>query len=69
MKYQKDERTLKDPVCGMLVSRTTAVADADHDQKTYYFGAPECRDAFVADPEKYPHGHRQHGVPPKKAMP
>ena len=34
MKHQPDERTLKDPVCGMLVSRMTAVADAQFERKT-----------------------------------
>lgn len=69
MKHQPDERTLKDPVCGMLVSRMTAVADAQFERKTYYFCAPECREAFLADPGKYLNSHRQHGVRPKKAMP
>jgi len=69
MKHAQDERTLKDPVCGMLVSRLTAVADAAFGRRTYYFCARECRDAFVADPDRYLHPHRQHGVRPKKAMP
>lgn len=69
MKHAPDERTLKDPVCGMLVSRLTAVADAEFDGKTYYFCAPECRDTFVADPGKFLHPHRQHGVRPRKDMP
>ena len=69
MKHQPDERTLKDPVCGMLVSRMTAVADAQFERKTYYFCAPECREAFLADPGKYLNSHHQHGVRPKKAMP
>lgn len=67
MKHQHDERTFKDPVCGMLVSRLTAVADAEYERKTYYFCARECRDAFVADPDKYIHAHRQHGLRPNKA--
>lgn len=69
MKHSQDERALKDPVCGMLVSHLTAVADAQYERKTYYFCAPVCRDAFLADPGKYLHLHRQHGVRPKKAMP
>ncbi len=69
MKYSPDERDHKDPVCGMTVSRLSAVADAEYQRKTYYFCARECRDAFLADPEKYLHPHRQHGVKPKAAMP
>lgn len=69
MKQRQDEKVHKDPVCGMLVSRLTAAADAEYDKRTYYFCAPECRDAFEADPGKYHHPHRQHGLRPKKAMP
>ncbi len=69
MKHPPDERTLKDPVCGMLVSRLTAVADAEFERKTYYFCARECRDAFLTDPGMYLNPHRQHGLRPKKAMP
>lgn len=69
MKHPQDERTLKDPVCGMLVSRLTAVADAEYERKTYYFCARECRDAFLAEPDKYLHPHRQHGLRPAKHRP
>lgn len=69
MKFPQDEKSHRDPVCDMLVSRLTAVAHADHGKKTYYFCTQECRDAFVADPDKYLRTHRQHGVRPKKAMP
>jgi hypothetical protein len=34
--------------------------------KTYYFCAPECRDAFLADPQQYLHLHRQHGLQAKQ---
>jgi len=66
MKFRLDEKVHKDPVCGMLVSRLTAAADAGYEGKTYYFCAPECRDAFVAAPGKFLHPHRQHGLRPKK---
>lgn len=41
------------PVCGMEVDQANAPATASHDAQTYYFCAPECRDAFVADPGSY----------------
>ena len=41
MKHTEPERDFKDPVCGMRVSRLTAVADAEHGQKRYYFCAVE----------------------------
>jgi YHS domain-containing protein len=69
VKYVSDERDHKDPVCGMLVSRLTAVAEARHEGKVYYFCATECRDAFLTDPDKYLPRHRQHGVPSKPARP
>lgn len=63
-KPRADHRTYTDPVCGMVVSRLTAAAEAVHQRKTYYFCAPVCRDAFLADPQAYLRPHRQHGMPP-----
>ena len=53
----------------MFVSRVSAVADAEYERRTYYFCAPECRNVFVADPGKFLHPHRQHGLRLKKEMP
>lgn len=65
MKHQSNERNFKDPVCGMEVSRLTAVADVVYKGKTIYFCAESCRDAFKATPEKYIKRHRQHGLASK----
>lgn len=65
MKYRSDDRSHTDPVCGMVVSRLTAAAEAEHRHKTYYFCAQVCRDAFLADPQSYLRKHRQHGMPPR----
>jgi len=62
MKQQSNERRFKDPVCGMEVSRTTAIVELAYQGKTYYFCAPTCRAAFEAEPEKYVRRHRQHGM-------
>jgi len=62
---EKGERSYKDPVCGMEVSRLTAPDQCEYQDKTYYFCAPACREAFETEPEKYVRHHRQHGVKPK----
>ncbi len=62
MKYQNNERSYKDPVCGMEVSRMSAIDEFTYKGKTYYFCAGACRAAFEAEPEKYIGHHRQHGV-------
>jgi YHS domain-containing protein len=49
MKHQGSERTFKDPVCGMEVSRLTAVEEMDHQGKTYYFCSGNCRQARFGD--------------------
>jgi YHS domain-containing protein len=64
MKHQGSERTFKDPVCGMEVSRLTAVEEMDYQGKTYYFCSGYCRQAFETEPENYLRRHRQHGVKP-----
>ena len=62
MKQQDDERSFKDPVCGMEVSHTTAIEECVYQGKPYYFCAATCREAFEAEPEKYILQHRQHGI-------
>lgn len=64
MERQSDERTFKDPVCGMEVSRVTAIAEFVYQGKTFYFCAGTCREVFEAEPEKYIKPHRQHGMRP-----
>jgi len=39
-----------DPICRMTVGRTIAV---EYDGGHYYFCSNHCRDAFIADPERY----------------
>ncbi len=62
MKQKIFERSFKDPVCGMEVSRTTAIEELVYEGKNYYFCAKVCREAFESNPEKYIPRHRQHGV-------
>jgi len=61
---QTNEPGFRDPVCGMEISRMTAIEECDYQGKTYYFCADVCRKAFEAEPEKYIRQHRQHGVKP-----
>ncbi len=44
---------VRDPVCGMTVDPEEAAATATHDGTTYHFCANGCRDAFVADPDRF----------------
>jgi YHS domain-containing protein len=50
--YQEENR-VSDPVCGMTVNRAEATARAEYGGKTYYFCIAECRDRFLANPERY----------------
>lgn len=42
-----------DPVCGMNVDEKSAVGNAVHAGKTYYFCSSRCQHAFEAEPAKY----------------
>ena len=59
--HEEDEmaETTIDPVCGMSVDPATAPS-AEVDGTTYYFCAPGCRKAFMADPSAYLGGGHQH---------
>ena len=43
----------KDLVCGMQVRIADAPASCEYQGKNYYFCMPGCKEAFLADPEKY----------------
>jgi YHS domain-containing protein len=53
MKNEREIENFKDPVCGMVVSQSTAPADCEHEGKTYYFCSDVCREKFEANPDKY----------------
>ncbi len=55
MKRDNDTATYIDPVCGMAISLESAVEEVTYKGRTYYFCAQVCREAFEADPERYPH--------------
>jgi len=45
--------TVTDPVCGMQIDSSQAVAQAMHDGKAYFFCSDECRKMFVENPGQY----------------
>ena len=49
----KQTNTVPDPVCGMTVNRRITDFATTIGANTYYFCAESCREAFVADPQKY----------------
>jgi Cu(I)/Ag(I) efflux system membrane fusion protein len=51
---QTEEKTAKDPVCGMDVDTSAPGAiKAEYQGKTYYFCNPSCKESFQKDPGKY----------------
>ncbi len=47
------EGAAKDPVCGMQVDPHTAMHNAVHSERTYFFCSAGCREKFTASPETY----------------
>jgi YHS domain-containing protein len=45
--------TATDPVCGMELKRADAAAAIDRHGQVYFFCSLTCRDAFLADPDRY----------------
>jgi len=50
-KKTSDNKTAKDPICGMTVDIATALK-SEQDGKTYYFCSPHCQQTFEAQPSK-----------------
>jgi len=46
-------KTVTDPVCGMVIEPTNAAAETTYRGQTYYFCSQECKTAFDKDPQKY----------------
>lgn len=55
MKRGHVKGTYIDPVCGMTLSRESAVEESSYKGRVYYFCSPYCREQFEADPERYLH--------------
>lgn len=54
MIFGKAGGTAIDPVCKMTVDKANpGGGTAEHENETYYFCGPGCREAFVAEPAKY----------------
>ena len=47
------EHNFIDPVCRMKVAKGSKVPSFVFESETYRFCADSCREAFMADPEKY----------------
>ena len=47
------EHNFVDPVCLMKVAKGSKVPSFEFASETYHFCADSCREAFMADPEKY----------------
>lgn len=44
---------VKDPVCGMTIEDSDAVATVEHDGQTYYFCSKDCAEEFEESPGDY----------------
>jgi YHS domain-containing protein len=55
--------TATDPVCGRELKRADAAAALDVHGTVYFFHTLACRDAFVADPDRYTAGEPAPSTP------
>lgn len=44
---------VKDPVCGMQISRGKAAGVVEHHSTLYYFCSTGCKEKFEKEPKKY----------------
>ena len=48
-----DTGTVRDPVCGMDISPTTAVTSTEFEGTTYHFCSEDCYRTFTEDPAQF----------------
>ena len=46
-------QTVKDPVCGMMITPEDAVESIEHEATTYYFCSRDCAESFSEAPEDF----------------
>ena len=44
---------VKDPVCGMTIQESDAVARVEHEGTAYFFCSDDCKEEFEGDPDAY----------------
>jgi Cu+-exporting ATPase len=49
MTMKESKSVTKDPICGMIVDKATAL-HAERDGKTFYFCSDHCRQKFLSTP-------------------
>ncbi len=49
----EEAQLVKDPVCGMKIQPSEAVASIEHEGTTYYFCSQDCADSFRESPADY----------------
>ena len=47
------DEQVTDPVCGMKIKASEAVASLEHQGRTYYFCSQDCADSFRDAPDDY----------------
>ena len=60
-----DDRTVRDPVCGMTVDPHAGKPTAEHGGRIFHFCSAGCRAKFEAAPEKYEAGRPVRAAAPK----
>jgi YHS domain-containing protein len=53
LKYKRENKTVRDPVCGMWIEPDDAADVEIYKEKIFYFCAPSCKKDFQENPEKY----------------
>jgi Cu+-exporting ATPase len=49
----ENDQPVTDPVCGMKIRRSEAVASIEHNGTVYYFCSQDCADSFRESPDDY----------------
>jgi YHS domain-containing protein len=44
---------VRDPVCGMMVSKKDPPATLEYKKRTYLFCSSSCKDTFAKEPERF----------------
>jgi len=69
MRHSNSNNSIKDPVCGTVVSKDIAPAMYRYKGKIFYFCSESCRDKFSKKPRRYLVKRQHRRLPPRMSLP
>jgi YHS domain-containing protein len=69
MNHNNSNHSNRDPVCGTIVNKNTALTTYRYNGRIFYFCSVSCCDKFLKKPRRYLGKRRHRKLPPRMSLP